>query len=796
MAAAFSPDGKTVLTGSLAQTTQRWDATTGRLIGKPMEHDDFYMAAFSPDGRTGLSLQLHGRMARLWDLTSNQPIGLPWIASENSQVGYVVFSPDSKMVLTEAWMDVGLWDAATGQPIGKPWHVESGIGVLAFSPDGKTVLSGSAKKTAQLWSAVTGKPIGRPLVHEGDVLAVTFSPDGRTILTGSADCTARLWDAGSGRPISEPMQHEDVVSAVAFSPDGKTVLTGSADKTARLWDAEIGQYLGKPLDIEPDHAMNLTGVAVSPDGKTILSGSWDKTARFWDATTGQAVGKPLRHPQAVFAVAFSPDGKTILTAGRDNIGRLWDAGTGQVVGKPMQLQFMTFAVRFSPDGKTVLIGDKLWDATTCQPIGKPLNQSPNINANAVAFSPDGRNVLGGSRDGRTQLWDVATGQPIGEPLNHRGGVRAVAFSPDGRTICTGSGDRTACLWDAVSGRLIGSRLEHQAEVLAVAFSPDGKLLLTGSADKTARLWDVATGQPIGRPMEHRAEVEAVAFSPDGKTFLIASPHSATTLEHYGAAIWLWKTPLPVYDDVRRTVAWVETETGLKLDSQGSVHLLDNNAWRQSREQLNQLGGLPSTDNAQLLDPILFGPDPAARADGLMNLGRFAEADAAYAEAIRARPLNKSARSARGRFYLSYTQPQRAATVFAEAVRLWPDDFFLRERLCLALRAAGDESGLKKAIAGLLERFGNPIDFDEASRVAFTCVLAPDAVADPEIAIRLARSAVRDASAANKAFPLATLGAALYRAGRIRRGDPLTGRRTGLVRGPGLPGDVSCPNGPS
>ena len=67
------------------------------------------------------------------------------------------------------------------------------------------------------------------------VVAVAFSPDGKAVLTGSLDRTARLWDAATGRPIGPPLAHQGEVIAVAFSPDGKAVLTGSQDRTARLW---------------------------------------------------------------------------------------------------------------------------------------------------------------------------------------------------------------------------------------------------------------------------------------------------------------------------------------------------------------------------------------------------------------------------------------------------------------------------------------------------------------------------------------------------------------------------------
>ena len=99
---------------------------------------------------------------------------------------------------------------------------------VAFSPDGKTILTGSWDNTARLWDADTGRPLGPPLEHSRSVMSVAFSPDGKTILTGSNDKTARLWDARTGRPLGEPLAHQDPVSCVAFSPAGRTFLTGSA----------------------------------------------------------------------------------------------------------------------------------------------------------------------------------------------------------------------------------------------------------------------------------------------------------------------------------------------------------------------------------------------------------------------------------------------------------------------------------------------------------------------------------------------------------------------------------------
>ena len=155
---------------------------------------------------------------------------------------------------------------------------------MAYSPDGRTVLTRSDAKTAQLWDPATGKPVGPPLRHDDLVLEVAFSPNGRTVLTGSLDKTARLWDAATGKPVGTSLKHEDSVYAVAYSPDGRTVLTGSRDKTTRLWDAATGRPVGPPLR----HDHYVVAVAFSPDGRTVVTGSADDTARLWEVVVSPA----------------------------------------------------------------------------------------------------------------------------------------------------------------------------------------------------------------------------------------------------------------------------------------------------------------------------------------------------------------------------------------------------------------------------------------------------------------------------------------------------------------------------
>jgi WD40 repeat protein/tRNA A-37 threonylcarbamoyl transferase component Bud32 len=445
----------------------------------------------------------------------------------------VAFSPDGKTVLTGSPDGTArLCSAANGQPIGSPLQHQGAVIVVAFSPDGTTVLTGGIDGTARLWDAATGRPLGSPVRHQFIVWAVAFSPDGRTILTGGEDGTARLWEVATGQPVGEPLQHRGPVKQVAFSPDGKTVLTGSNDFTARLWNAATGRLIGVPLKHD---LVTINAAAFSPDGKTVVTASGDKTARLWDAVTGKPIGSPMRHDASVKAAVFSPDGRTILTGSQDSTARLWDAATGQPISLPLRHDGGIYAVTFSPDGKIALTGSddrtaRLWDTTTGQPIGLPLQHHGGVRA--VAFSPDGETVLTGSMDGTARLWGAPTGQPLEMRLQHDNRVWAGVFSRDGRRVLTGSMDRTARLWDTTTGQLL-TTMPHEATVSVVRLSPDGKtaLTLTGidARDKTARLWDTTTGQPIGPPLGNRGGIRDVSFSPDGTSVLTAGDDKTARL---------------------------------------------------------------------------------------------------------------------------------------------------------------------------------------------------------------------------------------------------------------------------
>ena len=297
-------------------------------------------AAFSPDGKIIITCG-DDRMARFWNAETGLPMG-PTL-EHPLEVNSVAFSPDGKTVVTGSMDGMArLWDTRTRRQTGSPLRLDgAGEVSVAFSPNGKSVLTGrtltprSQGNMLRLWDAVSDLPLGPALRNIG--IPVAFSADGKSILVRSGP--APLWDAATLRPVFPTLRGLSTAPrSVALSPDGKTLLTGSNDGWAQLWDAATGQAITPPLKGHDDRVRD---VAFSPDGELFLTASTDKTARLWDALTGQPIGLPLQHQGAVVAVAFSPDGKSFLTTSSDFTVRLWRNALyepiGLVVAQPSAL---------------------------------------------------------------------------------------------------------------------------------------------------------------------------------------------------------------------------------------------------------------------------------------------------------------------------------------------------------------------------------------------------------------------------------------------------------------------------
>ena len=195
------------------------------------------------------------------------------------------------------------------------------------------MLSGSLDNKARLWDSASGKEL-LACGHSHAVVGVAFSPNGKTILTASWDGKARLWETATGKEVLAFVGHTLSVTSVAFAPDGKRVLTGSMDKTARLWDAESG----KEEMVYKGHTAAINSAAFAPDGHHVLTGSEDCTTRVWDPQTGRPLCNLISFRDGTWAVVDA-DGRYDASNGGDVEGLHWVVGLEAIALKQLKERY-------------------------------------------------------------------------------------------------------------------------------------------------------------------------------------------------------------------------------------------------------------------------------------------------------------------------------------------------------------------------------------------------------------------------------------------------------------------------
>jgi RNA polymerase sigma factor (sigma-70 family) len=508
-AVAFTPDSKTVATAESDQTVRLWDVKTGREVRRLQAGQGRCdRLAFSPDGKI-LATTGFQRKVELWDIATGKQRTLAGQPDGRDHV--FCFSPDGKTLATSAsdQPTVRLWDLAKGRQV-RQFQANGGTAVLVFSPDGRTLASGGARVETKvltrhpirLWEVASGKEVRRLSGHLFGVDALAFTRDGKRLLSGGAGTALCVWDVGSGRDLLAFAEHDSYINCVVYSPDGKTLATAGLDGTIRLWEPGAGQ----PARVfAAGHQQRVWRVAYSSDGCQLVSWGHDRTVRFWNVPTGREVRR-LDIPGASPFVncAMSPDAQVLAVWARDHGLCLVDVNTGKerhrlacdpgyAVGlhfspNSRQLAVMSYP---EPGGASVL---HLWDAVT----GKELSKWDVASAGSFVFSPDGRKLAGidseflpaGAQKRALWVWDVAARKERSFAVPVLARVFSLAWSPDGRVLALGTSDGEVVLVELASGQIRRRLAGHQSYLRSLSFSPDGKALASGSADTTALVWDL------------------------------------------------------------------------------------------------------------------------------------------------------------------------------------------------------------------------------------------------------------------------------------------------------------------
>jgi WD40 repeat protein len=461
-AIAFSPDNKKILFGGDYGVTLLWNLAERKVEKKFITNGYISAVAFSPDDKKILTGNYSG-MTLLWDVATEKVE--KYFINNTEYVNAVAFSPDSKNVLISHKNETTLWNIATNKL--KKSFIDThswDITAMAYSPDKKNIVTYSSSNNGMitLWAGISEKAEKSFTEQEQGVFTVAFSPDGKIIVTTEEFGSIQLYNSENRQVLKTLKGHNGRISALAFSLDGKKLITGSMDNTAKIWDVASGQLEQSLLwDVETEEAkktynrmrkrLSVPAVAFSPDGKTVLTSCGDNTAKLWNSQNGQVLKTFVGHTQHVNNVAFAPNGKQVFTISKDSTAKLWDIQSGKAI--------KTFNARngiASSNGKKLLTVSseknlELWDLVSGKIEKTFIGHTQLIND--FAFSPDGKKIVTGSSDKTIKLWDVASAQAEKTFIGHTGAVNSVAFSPDGKKIISGSSDKTAKLWDIETNAL-------------------------------------------------------------------------------------------------------------------------------------------------------------------------------------------------------------------------------------------------------------------------------------------------------------------------------------------------------
>jgi WD40 repeat protein len=388
-------------------------------------------------------------------------------------------------------------------------HSGHSVESVAFSPDGKYVVSTGWEDSIRFWDLNTGA-LARRLVcddHEEGTFGVAFSPDGKKLASVGERGFVRLWDLDTGKQIFKVLGHVERsygvrTYGVAFAPDGLTFATGGSDKSIRLWDSATGALLLElPGEAEGGDARP---VAFSPDGTLLASGDSKGTIQIYNLAEGSELRTmPKAHKRDVTSLAFTNDGKTLISSGTrfESTGKrtgrsvseiyAWNVADGkkQPGFHPVEKLLGDCSLALSRDRKILVTGHYenviVWDAETRTPKRTLRGDGEHYGgrSHSLAISPDNRLVAAGTFGAGTNkvyLWDLNTGEPVLPFADcHTEAVLAMDLSPDGSLIATGSGDGTVRVWDARTGQHVRLIDQGSGWVRYVQFFADGRRIALG-----------------------------------------------------------------------------------------------------------------------------------------------------------------------------------------------------------------------------------------------------------------------------------------------------------------------------
>ena len=459
---------------------------------------------------------------------------------------------------------------------------------------------------------LTGQPIETTVQrgHTKSINSVAFSPDGKLLISGSSDHSLKLWEIETGRELRAFIGHKGAVNQVFFHPNGEWVISASSDSEIRFWEVQTGQLI-KTYKI-PDQ--NIISIAIDPSGKYLAAGTYGDSVKVFN-TLADSVIYSFKGDRSLVNYVDIDESGTLVAIGHDNRkATIYNLKTGELIselkeeggfcgGCPTNVHFIgnelvtsnsyegsglrvrnfsgktvtlltaqmeenTLAISLQKGAEKLLTVDKdsivIWDLKLGKPLFKldpkskdaypvygtnRLHNVPNRSTNqfkGAAFSPDGSLIATADNSNLIILWDAETGERKSTfygylSLPNKGELdfdpnsywewysheliafkNKIAISPDGLHAFRADRGKVVKRWNLLTGKVDQHYSGHEEAVVSFVLTNKGDKLLTAGGDHKAMLWDVNTGNLLKSFKGHRDLIYDVAFSHDQSKLLTAS----------------------------------------------------------------------------------------------------------------------------------------------------------------------------------------------------------------------------------------------------------------------------------
>jgi WD40 repeat protein len=519
--ASFHPDGSQIVTGSRKSNVSTWNILSGEKIlefkavpkdlysDKGFEYPETRTVAFSSDGQFIIA-GAGDNTAILWDAKTGNEIRKFKNARSTctSCIAEASITSDNKYILTARSDSIKMFDRASGSLV-RQFYAQGG------SPEGLAVSNEDRfvavieYGVAEVWDLKSGKMILKAGDYsQNKILSLAFSADGKQIITGSEKRITDVYDIGSGEKtltlkgylnqVDERILNDSymywaaLVNEAKLSPDGKYIAVGRTGNNAKIIDFKTGKVF-KTLK---GHKSMVISLCFSPDGKYLATGGIDGKAIVWEVETGKPVQTITFTDEklAIFSVDISSDGKMLATADWGGYVCIWDIETGRNL-KVVSPHDRTgvYQVKFSPNGVYFISAGldrklKLTEIDTGEEIRTFTGHTDLVNS--INLSPTGDRIITSGWDGTVRIWDFYSGLQVLKIKAHQGGVYNAKYDASGKYIVSGGDDFLVRQWDAMTGAMVCELSGHQGGVGDVNITKDLQYVISGSRDGTVRIWDL------------------------------------------------------------------------------------------------------------------------------------------------------------------------------------------------------------------------------------------------------------------------------------------------------------------